>query len=622
MLNNSVLIFCFFLWLPCLSAQVCTGNLGDNIFLEGDFGAGAANLLSPNPNIAPGYAYTFNVPPVDGQYVLTNNTAVWSNLYSAWLPIGDNSPDPNGYMMVVNGSFEPGLFYEQVVDELCGNTLYEFSADVINLIRTNVTDHIKPNVSFLLDGVVLFSTGNIPQDETWTTYGFTFTTNPGQETVVLSLRNNAPGGNGNDLAIDNISFRACGPTALILPDEIANICEDGSPILLEATVVGTQYVNPAYQWQQSPDGGITWVDIAGATGATYLHNDLNGGAYFYRFLLADGMANLGSEKCRVNSNVKIVNVIPKEYMVADTICEGQTLIVGNSVYSVSGVYTDSLMSFFGCDSILTTDLTVLEDAGILADIAVTMPSCFGVDDGSINISAVTNGVAPYQYFFEGIDFGAVNFYSDLAGGTTYNIVISDAIGCSSSLDLFINDRPELLLELGENQLVELGQSVEITPAYNFSVADFSWEAEMPVICDNFEDCQTITFLPINSQQVSLTLFDEMGCRVSDSLLIEIIDVRNLYFPNVFSPNNDGINDVFMPFGILPNVEFIEELKVFNRWGGLVYEGSNFLPNDQQYGWNGIFNGKEVPAGIYVYIASVRFLDNVVLQYSGDVLLMR
>jgi hypothetical protein len=92
------------------SAQVCGGNIGENIFTDGDFGSGFANLLTPDPMIAPGYDYTTSPPPSDGFYVLSNNLSNWGSLYPTWLPIGDNSDDPFGYMMVVNASFSPGLF--------------------------------------------------------------------------------------------------------------------------------------------------------------------------------------------------------------------------------------------------------------------------------------------------------------------------------------------------------------------------------------------------------------------------------------------------------------------------------------------------------------------------------
>ena len=58
-----------------------------------------------------------------------------------------------------------GLFYEQTVNDLCDNTLYEFSADIINMVSIPTLNHILPNVSFLLDDKVVFNTGGIPQSE-------------------------------------------------------------------------------------------------------------------------------------------------------------------------------------------------------------------------------------------------------------------------------------------------------------------------------------------------------------------------------------------------------------------------------------------------------------------------
>ena len=225
---------------------------------------------------------------------------------------------------------------KQTIDNLCENTLYEFSADVINLIQVGVGGHIMPNVSFLLDEQVVYETGNIPQTNAWNTYGFTFTTDPGVTSITLSLRNNAPGGIGNDLALDNITFRPCGPAALILPTEIENICEEGDPIPLEATIIGDQYPTPAIQWQQSFDEGLTWVDISGETAQTYIHTQLSGGFYYYRYLLANSPFNLANSKCRVNSNVKIVHVVPKFYTIIDSICQGLSFMVGNSLYSDEG----------------------------------------------------------------------------------------------------------------------------------------------------------------------------------------------------------------------------------------------------------------------------------------------
>ena len=167
-------------------SQVCEGNLGENIFSDGDFGRGNTNVVSTDPNIAPGYIYQPHPPPDDGYYTIANSNYLWNN-FPGWLKIKDNSSDIFGYMMVVNASYDPGLFYIKVITGLCENTLYAFSADIINLMMRG-SNAIKPNVSFMLDGVVVYNTGDIPEDETWNTYGFTFTTGPGQNSLTLSLQ--------------------------------------------------------------------------------------------------------------------------------------------------------------------------------------------------------------------------------------------------------------------------------------------------------------------------------------------------------------------------------------------------------------------------------------------------
>ena len=144
-------------------AQVCSGNLGNNIFEAGDFGAGMDNILQEDPGIAPGYSYRSSPPPPDGTYIITNSLVPWNDRYD-WPAISsDNSDDPNGYMMVVNASFDAGVFYEQQIDGLCENTLYVFSADVLN-IHPAGRNYIKPNVSFAIDGDVEFSTGDVPEN--------------------------------------------------------------------------------------------------------------------------------------------------------------------------------------------------------------------------------------------------------------------------------------------------------------------------------------------------------------------------------------------------------------------------------------------------------------------------
>ncbi len=602
-----------------VSAQICTGALGDNIFLDGDFGSGTSNLLSPDPNIAPGYSYSFSVPPLDGSYIVTNSTVVWPGLWNTWLQIEDNSDDPNGYMMVVNASTSPGLFYEQTVSGLCQNSTYEFSADIINLIKSGTPNHIDPDVSFLLDGVEFFNTGNIPKTNNWTTYGFTFTTGVNQESLTLSLRNNAPGGNGNDLALDNISFRACGPEVILSPsDSPVVLCSEDTPIQMSATIIGGEYNDPVYQWQVSNDGGNTWTDILNANGPEFTHPPLSSGTYTYRFLIADGMDNIGTEKCRVNSESFTIEVPTSEFLQADTICEGTEYLVGNSIYTSTGVYTDIFDGSLGCDSIVITDLTVLINENFDADI-ITTTACVGLENGSISIENVVGGVPPYQYTFEGNDEGTNSVYTNLMGGQSYSMVIKDDIGCTLEIDAFVDAPVELMLDLGEDQSIELGELIDVNPDYNFNPIDFNWELTPEIDCDNFSDCSNLNDLLLTeSQWLSLTLFANGDCFVSDSIYVEVDLEKNLWFPNAFSPNNDGVNDYFTAFANPSKIEQIESLEVFDRWGNRVFSNENFQVNQKDGSWNGKFKGDVVIPGVYVYVANVRFVDGELTNSSGSV----
>jgi gliding motility-associated-like protein len=617
-MRNFFFSFCMILGSVNMFAQVCDGNLGENIFEEGDFGEGAANVLQTDPNVAPGYTYTVNPPPFDGLYTLTNNTGAWVGNFDTWLGIPDNSPDPQGYMMVVNASFEPGLFYEQEVEGLCENTLYEFSADVINLIRTGVDGHIAPNVSFLIDGVVNYTTGDIPQSEMWNTYGFTFVTDPGQTTVILSLQNNAPGGIGNDLAIDNITFRPCGPLAQILPEEVESICEDGQPSILTATVTGSQYDTPAFQWQESFDGGVTWSDISGANQSTFTHTDLTSGFYYYRYLLANGSGNLANSKCRVVSNVKIVEVVPKFWSIVDTLCDGLIYYSGNSEYTESGIYVDSLISSIGCDSIVTLDLTFKLDSGITGDFTTTDPVCFGDVTGSILIENVMNAEPPFDIFINGVSTNGDSLISNLEAGN-YLIEIVDFFGCQFETMVEIIDPQEFIINVGEDQSVELGEEVTIEPVNNFPITTFSWSPAIPG-CEL--GCLDFNFFPTASQTYTLNAVSDVGCLASDDINIQVKDVRKVFIPNIFSPNFDGTNDYFTVFADTPNVLSIKSLRVFNRWGAVVFEQFDFQPNQPSTGWDGTLKNKEVEMGVYVYLIEVIFLDGVVLNYSGNVSLVR
>jgi gliding motility-associated-like protein len=339
-----------------VKAQIsgCPGALGPNVFPDGDLGSGPEMILPYDPNIAPGYFYFLDPPPVDGAYCIANSTVDWdwfAELF--WLDIGDNSPDPNGYMMVVNASHQPGIFYQRTVP-VCQNTPYIFAADIINLFLPQFTDAILPNVDFLIDGNVVFSTGDIPMDQQWHTYEFYFTPPPNASQFTFSLRNNAPGGFGNDLALDNISLRFCGPK-ITLP-EIVPLC-DGS-LQLQPIIAGAPWQLAFYQWQLSNDGGASWQNIPGANNPNLAQPNPQPNQLF-RLLMAGTQGNLNEPFCRAVSNETAIEVPVYQSFVTMTTCEGEPVEVGGQWFSTPGQHLVQLTTPAGCDSLITLELTVL-----------------------------------------------------------------------------------------------------------------------------------------------------------------------------------------------------------------------------------------------------------------------
>ena len=105
------------------------------------------------------------------------------------------------------------------------------------------------------------------------------------------------------------------------------------------------------------------------------------------------------------------------------------------------------------------------------------------------------------------------------------------------------------------------------------------------------------------------------------MFIDVTDENKIYIPNAFSPNNDNVNDVFMVYSNSA-VESIEELLVFDRWGELVCQVKDGIPNYPAYGWDGTFNGQYMNTGVFIYMIRVRYFDGSTQVFKGDITLIR
>lgn len=139
---------------------------------------------------------------------------------------------------------------------------------------------------------------------------------------------------------------------------------------------------------------------------------------------------------------------------------------------------------------------------------------------------------------------------------------------------------------------------------------------------NFTPSEEYQYIVFEAYYDEPTLFPYSGNILLDNLSsIKLCDTQpesGIYFPTAFSPNNDGINDFFTGYGSPTNSSVISSMKIFDRWGNLVFSKSNFSLNQDELGWNGMFKGKPLDGGVYTYLVEI---DKEIIE-SGSINLIR
>ncbi len=287
----------------------------------------------------------------------------------------------------------------------------------------------------------------------------------------------------------------------------------------------------------------------------------------------------------------------------------------------AGMHIVTVTDTDGCTG--TTEVELNEPGEIFFETTSTNSTCSGLNDGTITTLNVSGGDgAPYLYSIDGVTFSPDSIFTNLGEGL-YEVYVQDANGCIALGGQFIESTTELILSYGEDMEIDYGESVDLFPTTNFSLDTalytWTWEQDTTLIFNNFS--YNPVAHPITTTTYNVTVTDPNGCSVSDAVTVRVNIERDVFIPNVFSPNFDGSNDVFTVFGGI-GVANISRLQVFNRWGAKVHDVSNFSPGDTSFGWDGTLNGSPVAQGVYVYYVEVEFVDGTLDTYRGDVSIVR
>jgi hypothetical protein len=300
-----------------------------------------------------------------GDHTGASNTAKGNPPCDTTLPV--SATNPCGYMLVVNAAYKTDTAFRSTITSLCPNTYYEISAWVRNIcykcgcdstgkgaasnpntgyipFATNDSSGVPPNLAFQINGQDHYQTGNIYYTGTgagitqaasdsmnsWVKRGFVYKTGPSETGFELVIRNNAPGGGGNDWAIDDIVVATCSPEVTVTPGPNPFICDSNAVDV--GAIISSYYDNYSYfKWEKSTDNGATWTStgISGGPvtptwdGSNWTYNvsvptfvayAADSGSQ-YRVVIGSTSSNLSSPSCSFSGGAKVtLTVDPCDFL--------------------------------------------------------------------------------------------------------------------------------------------------------------------------------------------------------------------------------------------------------------------------------------------------------------------
>lgn len=358
-------------------------------------------------------------------------------------------------------------------------------------------------------------------------------------------------------------------------------------------------------------------------GTTYTHNNK---VYTRAGIYRD---TISGAEC---SSITLLNISSHDYKrgsVTAFVCAGQTMQFNQHTYTQTGIYRDTIATT-GCDSITTLFLSILAylhssaspvicagksfqagnhsytDNGIYSD---TVSNAAGCD--SIITTILTVTPYPVNNITAAICNGET--YLVAAQGYTQTGIYTDTVvsaGCDSIIHLSLTVFPA---PAGDTALQVYQMQFADSLVLNACAADsgYSWSNNY---CLN---CSAITVSPQTpSTNYQCTVTNTFNCSVICHYQVQVNGLYgDIFVPNVFTPNGDGNNDVFKVLG--KNIKLLN-LAIFDRWGEKVFESA-----DINAGWDGTYRGKIAPPGVYVYMLQyLGGIDTHASEMKGSITLLR
>jgi len=282
-----------------------------------------------------------------------------------------------------------------------------------------------------------------------------------------------------------------------------------------------------------------------------------------------------------------------------------------------GIYSLQATDPGGCSDVDT--FTLISPEEIVPVLITTDASCTGqLLDGSVEVVSVSGGQPPFQYGLDNSALISSPLFQNLPPDD-YQVILQDANGCQKVFPATVFPPPPVGLQTDPEVTLRLGESIQLDILVAVPDIVISWLPPDGLSCT---DCPDPVASPVRDVTYTVTATDpNTGCSEEETVFVRIDPDREVYLPNIFTPNDDGVNDRFTVFSDL-NVS-IPYLRIYDRWGNQIFERRNVQPNVLEDGWDGtLTSGKPAPSGVYVYLVEVLYADGVQRPVSGSVTLVR
>jgi gliding motility-associated-like protein len=282
----------------------------------------------------------------------------------------------------------------------------------------------------------------------------------------------------------------------------------------------------------------------------------------------------------------------------------------NSSYSIIGY------NQYGCSQIVNTSVKVVQPFKIQASLLDTI--CIG---SSINLPIT--GAERYTWFTDpGLsNYNSNNPVASPKSTTTYTVIGRDNHACftdTAKIKLVVGE--PTLFNLAADTAVQAGVQFMLVPNSNNmqNIRRWDWTGNAIFTCNN---CQTTIAKVSNDAEIICTATNLYGCKTIDSIEIKTFCPNSeIFIPNAFSPDGDGINDILFVQG--SGIKLIKSFRIYSRWGELVFSKTNFLPGDKSNGWDGKIRGKAAAQDVFVYICEAICEKGIPATFKGNVAVLK